>query len=90
VTPGATHALFRIDATSQLLGFPFDGIFSNSFRDFFIISIGASPQAAYLFWRIFRNKVFASRGGCQKYTTSEDRGLWAVDALETNVFLKVS
>lgn len=64
--------------------------FFEQFDDFFITSIGDSPQTSTEFWGILLNYQFTPVGGCQQQVTSTDEILWAFDAFNAAAFLKLT
>ncbi|KAI4160699.1 MAG: hypothetical protein LQ342_005538 [Letrouitia transgressa] len=87
--PGITPTA-ALDAASKLLGFPYDGTYSDTFEDYFITSIADSTQTATQFWGLLLNYQFTSVGGCQQEVQAGDHILWAFDAFNKAYFLKVT
>lgn len=84
--PTCTAAL---SDASKLARFSFDGTYSSTFDDFFITSIGDSPQTSTQFWGLLLNYQFTPVGGCQQEVTAKDEILWAFDAFNKSYFLKL-
>jgi hypothetical protein len=70
--------------------FGFDGTFDSEFDDFFITSIGTSPQTSTQFWGLLKNFQFTPVGGCQEAVEAGDDVLWAFDAFNKSHFLKMT
>ncbi|KAI4216026.1 MAG: hypothetical protein LQ351_001522 [Letrouitia transgressa] len=87
--PGITPTA-ALDAASKLLGFPYDGTYSDTFEDYFITSIADSTQTTTQFWGLLLNYQFTSVGGCQQEVQVGDHILWAFDAFSKAHFLKVT
>ncbi|KAG7009657.1 hypothetical protein G7Y79_00002g007720 [Physcia stellaris] len=87
-SPGNTPT-DALDAASKLANFPYDATYSAAFDDYFITSIGASPQSSDRFWGLLVNFQLSPVGGCQYEVKSGDRVLWAFDAFNKSHFLKV-
>jgi hypothetical protein len=88
-SPGTTPT-DQIDAAGMLLGFDYDGTYSNSFSDYFITRIRQSSETSTQFWGLLKNEQFTPVGGCQQIVGNGDRTLWAFDAFNKAYFLKVS
>jgi hypothetical protein len=83
----------QLDAASKLGSggsFSYDGVYYDSFEDFFITSIGASAQTADQFWGILVNGQFTPTGGCQFEVGTGDETLFAFDAFSKTAFLQVT
>ncbi|KAI1116631.1 hypothetical protein F5Y14DRAFT_50845 [Nemania sp. NC0429] len=88
-SPG-TVPTAQLDAAAQFAGFAYDGTYSASFEDFFITSVGASPQTDSAFWGILVNGQLTPTGGCQFEVGSGDETLFAFDAFSKGAFLAVA
>lgn len=66
-----------------------DRTFSTEFDDYFITSIGDSPETSTQFWGILLNFQFTPVGGCQQEVKALDHVLWAFDAFNKVHFLKL-
>jgi hypothetical protein len=88
-SPGGTLTTL-IQSAGELLGFDFDGTFSQTFDDFFITRIGRTAQTSSQFWGVLQNRQYTSVGGCQEQLTASGENLWAFDAFNQNSFLKVT
>ena len=88
-SPGATLTT-QINDAANLFGFSFDGTYSSQFQDFFITRIGQSSQTNNQFWGVLVDRIYTPTGGCQYQVQPGLEGLWAYDAFNKNVFLKVS
>ncbi|KAI1203685.1 hypothetical protein F5X97DRAFT_283820 [Nemania serpens] len=88
-SPG-TAPTAQLDAAAQLAGFGYDGTYSASFEDYFITSIGASPQTDSEFWGILVDGQFTPVGGCQFEVANGDETLFAFDAFSKSAFLQVT
>lgn len=86
--PGGTPTTGIQDA-GRLAGFGLDGTWSQSFQDFFITSIGDSPQSGSRYWGVLNNEQFTAGGGCQEVPRAGDRVLWMYDAFNQNGLLRV-
>lgn len=84
--PGPTATSALADA-AKAKGFLFDGTFDTEFDDFFITSIGDSPETDTQFWGLLANFVFTPVGGCQERATPLTHILWAFDAFNADAFL---
>ncbi|KAI3321321.1 hypothetical protein HD806DRAFT_205305 [Xylariaceae sp. AK1471] len=87
--PGTTPTN-QLDAAAQLSSFSYDGTYSESFEDYFITSISASPQTSDDFWGILVNGQFTPTGGCQFEVGNGDETLFAFNAFNKVAFLKVT
>ncbi|KAI1163745.1 hypothetical protein F5B18DRAFT_297828 [Nemania serpens] len=88
-SPGTVPTV-QLDAAAHLSGFGYDATYSTSFDDYFITSIGASPQTDSEFWGILVNGQFTPTGGCQFEVVNRDETLFAFDAFSKSAFLKVT
>jgi hypothetical protein len=92
--PGATPTT-ALDAANKLSavlggGFGYDGTWDAQFSDYFITSIGNSPQTSTQFWGILVNYQYTPTGGCQYETSVNDQVLWAFDSFNQQYFLKLT
>ncbi|KAI1190706.1 hypothetical protein F5B17DRAFT_427185 [Nemania serpens] len=91
-SPG-TVPTAQLDAAahrSHRSGFAYDGTYQAQFEDYFITSIGDSPQTDTKFWGILVNGQFTPVGGCQFEVVNGDETLFAFDAFSKSAFLQVA
>lgn len=73
----------------EMIGQTFDGIWADSFDDYFITRWGPDEQDidAEVFWGVLVNGVFTPVGGCQFGGRAGDEALWAYNAFNGRPFL---
>ncbi|KAI0548699.1 hypothetical protein F4679DRAFT_310159 [Xylaria curta] len=86
--PGTVPTV-QLDAAAVLAGFDYDGDWYPTFEDFLITRIGSSAQTDIQFWGILVNGQYTPTGGCQFEVRTGDETLFAFDAFNKDVFLKV-
>ncbi|KAI8955345.1 hypothetical protein F4801DRAFT_324520 [Xylaria longipes] len=79
----------QLDAAAALSGFSYDGTWYPAFEDFLITRIGTSAQTDTQFWGVLVNGEYVPTGGCQFEVGTGDETLFAFDAFNKDVFLKV-
>ncbi|KAI1741469.1 hypothetical protein F4680DRAFT_415522 [Xylaria scruposa] len=86
--PG-TVSTAQLDAAAALVGFDYDGDWYPAFEDFLITRVGSSAQTDTQFWGILVNGQYTPTGGCQFEVGTGDETLFAFDAFNKDVLLKV-
>lgn len=88
-TPGPT-ATAALDDAAAAGGFTWDGTYSTTFDDYFIMRIEETSQTSTMFWGILLNYQFTPVGGCQQRVRFGDEVLFAFDAFNKEHFLKLT
>ncbi|KAG8690211.1 hypothetical protein FRC11_013147 [Ceratobasidium sp. 423] len=69
--------------------FKWDATWSDSIKDFFIISIDGFSNTNSQWWGLFKNGVFSKVGGCQNTVKEGDKVVWAFVPSDARPLLKL-